>query len=161
VFYALSTALDQGSFGNVSFCKHFFKRLLLFKRTMSVSLHRLIRASMGSFPTAFAAPSRNREYPDTFLHSVEVVTCTHERSMPCCTTEPRASSTLPWCGAQSMIQANHCSSPRPADPPFCKSIHLLYYICRPIGALVLPLHTMDDPIGRPARTPVPAPMEYG
>jgi hypothetical protein len=49
----------------------------------------------------------------------------------------------------------------PADPPFCKSIHLLYHICRLIGALVLPLYTMDDPIGRPARTPVPAPMQYG
>jgi hypothetical protein len=32
---------------------------------------------MGSFPAAFVAPSRNREYPETFLHSAEVVTCTH------------------------------------------------------------------------------------
>jgi hypothetical protein len=68
------------------FRKHFFKRLLLFRRTVSVSLHRLIRASMGSFPVVFAAPSQNREYPDTFLHSVEVVTCTHKRSKPCYTT---------------------------------------------------------------------------
>jgi hypothetical protein len=37
---------------------------------------------MGSFPAAFVAPSRIREYLDTFLHSVEVVTCTHKRSKP-------------------------------------------------------------------------------
>jgi hypothetical protein len=53
---------------------------------MSVSLHRLIRASMGSFPVEFAAPSQNGEYPDTFLHSAEVVTYTHKRSKPCYTT---------------------------------------------------------------------------
>jgi hypothetical protein len=56
------------------------------QKTMSVNLHRLIRASMGSFPAAFVAPSRNREYPDTFVHSAEVVTCTHKRSTPCGTT---------------------------------------------------------------------------
>jgi hypothetical protein len=61
--------------------------LLLFRRTMSVSLHRLIRDSMGSFPAAFVAPFRNREYLDTFLHSAEVVTCTHKRSKPWCTSE--------------------------------------------------------------------------
>jgi hypothetical protein len=83
---------------------------------MSVSLPRLIRASMGSFPAMFAAPSQNREYPDTFLHSVEVVTCTYKRSNPCCTTGRSFSSTLPWCGTQSMIQANHCSFPRPCIP---------------------------------------------
>jgi hypothetical protein len=41
-----------------------------------------------------------------------VVTCTHKISKPCCTFESRASSILPWYGAQSMIQANHCPSLR-------------------------------------------------
>jgi hypothetical protein len=38
---------------------------------MSVSLHRLIKASMGSFPAVFVAPSRNREYLDTFLYTLQ------------------------------------------------------------------------------------------
>jgi hypothetical protein len=80
---------------------------------MSVSLHRLIRALMGFFPAAFVAPSRNKEYLDTFLHSTEVVTCTHERSKPCCTTVP---SILLLYGTQLMIQANHCPPPRPRIP---------------------------------------------
>jgi hypothetical protein len=122
VFYALATALDSRVIRPCRFRKHFFKRLLLFRRTMSVSLCRLIRASMGSFPAALVAPSRNREYPDTFLHSAEVVTCTHKRSTPCCTTGRSFPSTLPWCGAQSMIQANHCSFPRPRIPTLLKGI---------------------------------------
>jgi hypothetical protein len=77
VFDALATTVDLKVLGQI---------LILFKRTMSVSLHRLIRASMGSFPAMFVDPSRNREYLDTFLHSVEVVTYTHERSKLCCTT---------------------------------------------------------------------------
>jgi hypothetical protein len=112
--------------------------LLLFRRTISVSLHRLISASMGSFPAVFATPSRNREYPDTFLHSAEVVTCTHRRSTPCYTIEPRASCTLPWCEAQSMIRANHCSLPWPCIPTllrlqlrFATLAGLLFGSCRP------------------------------
>jgi hypothetical protein len=66
---------------------------------------------MGSFPAAFVAPSRNREYLDTFLHSAEVVTCTHRRSTPCYTTGHTFSSILPWYGAQSIILANHCPPP--------------------------------------------------
>jgi hypothetical protein len=50
------------------------------------------------------------------LHSAEVVTCTHKRSKPCCTTGRTFSSILPWYGAQLMIQANQCSSPRPCIP---------------------------------------------
>jgi hypothetical protein len=83
---------------------------------MSVSLHRLIRASMGSFPAAFVAPSQNREYLNTFLHSAEVVSCTHERSKPCCITGHTFQSILLLYGAQSMIQANHCPPPRPRIP---------------------------------------------
>jgi hypothetical protein len=98
---------------------------------MSVSLHKLIRASMGSFPPAFTTPSQNREYPDTFLHSAEVVTCAHKRSKPCCTSESRASSILPWYEAQSMIQANHCSSPPqpcgdPGLPPGIPVMHTIH-----------------------------------
>jgi hypothetical protein len=89
------------------------------QKTMSVSLHRLTRASMGSFPAVFVAPSRNREYLDTFLHSAEVVTCTHKRSKPCCMIGRTFPSILPWYGVQSMIQANHCPPPRPRIPTIC------------------------------------------
>jgi hypothetical protein len=116
---------SKESFGNASFCKDFFKRLLLFWRTRSVSLHRLIRALMCSFPAAFVAPSRNKGYPDTFFHSPELVTYTHKRSKPCCTSEQLALSTLPWCGAQLMIQANHCPSPWPCIPTHCHNISSL------------------------------------
>jgi hypothetical protein len=105
---------------------------------MSVSLHKLIRASMGSFLTVFAAPSRNMEYPDTFLHYAEVVTCTYKRSKLCCTSESWASSIFPWYGAQSMIQANHCSFPWPYIPTllwlqlwFSTLAGLLFGSCRP------------------------------
>jgi hypothetical protein len=83
---------------------------------MLVSLHRLIRASMGSFPAALVAPSLNTEYLDTFLHFVEVVTCTHKRSKCCCTTRCTFPSILPWYGSQSVIQANHGPPPRPRIP---------------------------------------------
>jgi hypothetical protein len=105
---------------------------------MFVSLCRLIRASMGSFPAVFAAPSRNKEYPDTFLQSAEVVACTHKRSTPCCTTRRSFPSTLPWCGAQSMIQANHYSFPWPRIPTLLQlqlwlATHtgILFGSCRP------------------------------
>jgi hypothetical protein len=83
---------------------------------MFVSLHRLIRASIGSFLAAFVAPSRNREYLDTFLYSAEVVTCTHKRSKLCCTTGHTFLSILLLYGAQSMIQANHCPPLQPRVP---------------------------------------------
>jgi hypothetical protein len=55
---------------------------------MSVSLHRLIRASMGSFPAMFVAPSRNMEYLDTFctlcrgghLYPQEINTLLHNQA---------------------------------------------------------------------------------
>jgi hypothetical protein len=77
---------------------------------MSASLHRLIRASMGSFPAAFVAPSRNREYLDTSLHSEEVVTCTHKRSMLCCTTGRTFPSILLLYGAHSCDPSQSLSS---------------------------------------------------
>jgi hypothetical protein len=83
---------------------------------MPVSLHRLTQASMGSFLVAFIALSQNREYLDTSLHSIEVVTYTHKRSKPCYTTGRTFPSILPWYGAQSMIQLNHCPPPRPRIP---------------------------------------------
>jgi hypothetical protein len=36
----------------------------------------------------------------------------------CCTTGRSFPSTLPWCGAQSMIQANHCAFP--PSPYICR-----------------------------------------
>jgi hypothetical protein len=77
---------------------------------MSISLHRLIRASMGSFPAAFVAPSRNREYLDTLLHSAEVVTCTHKRPKPCYTTGRTFPSILLLYGAQSCDPSQSLSS---------------------------------------------------
>jgi hypothetical protein len=111
VFDALATTVDSKVLSQLQFSKSFLQRLILFKRTMSVSLHRLIRASMGSFPAVFVAPSRNREYLDTFLHSVEVVTCTHKRSKLYCTTGRTFTSILLLYGAQSTIQTNHCPPP--------------------------------------------------
>jgi hypothetical protein len=95
--------------------------LLLFRRTMSVSLHRLIRASMDSFPTVFAAPSWSREYPDTFLHSAEVVTCTHKRSMPCCTSEFDARPHFLCVGPSQWSEPITVPSRDLAYPPFCGS----------------------------------------
>jgi hypothetical protein len=77
---------------------------------MSTSLYRLIRASMGSFPATFVAPSRNREYLDTFIHSAEVVTCTHKRLMLCCTTGRTFPSILLLYGAQSCDPSQSLSS---------------------------------------------------
>jgi hypothetical protein len=79
VFDALATTVDSKSpRSNVVFII-ISSKVGFMQKTMPVSLHRLIRASMGSFPAAFVAPSRNREYPDTFVYSAEVVTCTHKR----------------------------------------------------------------------------------
>jgi hypothetical protein len=88
---------------------------------MSVSLRGLIRASMGSFPAVFAAPSRNREYLDTFLHSMEVVTCTHKRSKPCCTSEFDARPHFLCVGPGQWSEPITVPSRDRAYPPFCGS----------------------------------------
>jgi hypothetical protein len=116
LFDALSTTIDSQFLGQMQVFIIISSKVDFIRKTMSVSLHRLIRASMGSFPAVFVAPSRNREYPDTFLHSAEVVTCTHKRSKPCCTTGRTFPSILLLYGAQSMVQANHCPPPRPRIP---------------------------------------------
>jgi hypothetical protein len=127
--------------------------LLLFRRTMSVSLHRLIRASMGSFPAAFASPSRNREYLDTFctlcrgghLYPWEINTLLHNRAyFPVHTSFCMGPS---WWSKPITVLLRD-----PADPPFCKSI-LPYTHMQTNWRTGPPLYTMEDPIGRPIRTP--------
>jgi hypothetical protein len=86
---------------------------------MSVSLHRLIRASMGSFPAAFVVPSWNKEYPDTFLHSAEVVACTHKRSKPCCTSELHARPHFLCVGPSRWSKPITVLLRDPAYPSFC------------------------------------------
>jgi hypothetical protein len=86
VFDALAMTVDSRVLGQMQVSVTISSKVDFIQKTMPVSLHRLIRASMGSFPATSIAPSQNREYPDTFVHSVEVVTCTHKRSKPCCTT---------------------------------------------------------------------------
>jgi hypothetical protein len=66
VFDALATTIDEKVLGQMQFFVSISSKIGFIQRTMSVSLHRLIRASMGSFPAVFVAPSRNREYLDTF-----------------------------------------------------------------------------------------------
>jgi hypothetical protein len=73
-----------------------------------------------------------------FVHSAEVVTCTHRRSTPCCTIGRTFPSILPWYVAQSMIRANHCSFPRPCIPTllqlqlwFATHAGLLFGSCQP------------------------------
>jgi hypothetical protein len=66
VFDALATTIDLKVSGQMQFFVSISSKIDFIQRTMSVSLHRLIRASMGSFPAVFVAPSRNREYLDTF-----------------------------------------------------------------------------------------------
>jgi hypothetical protein len=85
-FDALATTVDLQVLGQMQVFIIISSKVDFIWKTMFVSLHRLIRALMGSFPAAFIAPSRNREYPDTFIHSPEVVTYTHKRSKPCYTT---------------------------------------------------------------------------
>jgi hypothetical protein len=103
VFDALAKTVDLKVLGQMQVFVTISSKVDFIQKTMSASLHRLIRASMGSFPAAFVAPFQNREYLDTFLHSAEVVTCTHKRSKPSCTTGRTFPSILPWYGAQSMI----------------------------------------------------------
>jgi hypothetical protein len=66
VFDALATTIDLKVLGQMQFFVSISSKIDFIQRTMSVSLHRLISASMGSFPALFVAPSRNREYLDTF-----------------------------------------------------------------------------------------------
>jgi hypothetical protein len=114
VFDALATTVDLKVLGQMQVFVTISSKVDFIQKTMFVSLHRLIRASMGSFPVVFEAPSQNREYLDNFLHSAEVVTCTHKRSKPCCTTGRTFLSILPWHGALS-------SSATPHTHPFCSS----------------------------------------
>jgi hypothetical protein len=46
----------------------------------------------------------NMSHPFTLYRGVSF----QKRSKPCCITGHTFPSTLPWCGAQSLIQANHC-----------------------------------------------------
>jgi hypothetical protein len=66
VFDALATTIDLKVLGQMQFFVSISSKIDFIQRTMSVSLHRLIRALMGSFPAVFVAPSRNREYLDPF-----------------------------------------------------------------------------------------------
>jgi hypothetical protein len=66
VFDALATTIDLKILGQMQFFVSISTKIDFIQRTMSVSLNRLIRASMGSFPALFVAPSPNREYLDTF-----------------------------------------------------------------------------------------------
>ncbi|KAK1603751.1 hypothetical protein QYE76_027424 [Lolium multiflorum] len=54
----------------IGFDKHFFKRLLLFQRAMSVGLHRFTRTSWSSFPAAFAFLIPN-EVTVTILYTLQ------------------------------------------------------------------------------------------
>jgi hypothetical protein len=111
--------------------------LLLFKRTMSVSLYRLIRASMGSFPATFVASSRNREYLDTFcilcrgghLYPWEINTLLHNRAYFSVHTS------FVWGPIDDPSQSPFFSA-TPQTHPFVSPFPL-YLICRLIGALVL------------------------
>jgi hypothetical protein len=59
----------------------------------------------------------NMSHPFTLYRGVSF----QKRSKHCCTTESRASSTLPWCGAQSLIQAiRHPSSHNACPPQLCQ-----------------------------------------
>jgi hypothetical protein len=66
VFDALATTVDLKVLGQMQVFVIISSKIGFIGKTMLVSLHRLIRASMGSFPAVFVAPSQNREYLDTF-----------------------------------------------------------------------------------------------
>jgi hypothetical protein len=55
----------------------------------------------------------NISHPFTLCRGVSI----QKRSKPCCTTGQSFPSTLPWCGAQSLIQAIHRPSSHNACPP--------------------------------------------
>jgi hypothetical protein len=76
---------------------------------------------MGSFPAMFTASSRSREYPDTFLHSAEVVTCTHKRLILCCTSESWARPHFLGMGPSRWSDPITVPSRECAYPPFCGS----------------------------------------
>jgi hypothetical protein len=120
---------------------------------MPVSLHKLIRDLMGSFPAMFIAPSQNREYPDTFLHSVEVVTCTHKRSKPCCTSELLAHPHFSCVGPSRWSKPITVLLRNPADTPFCKSTRTYTTYVDRLPHRSAPLH-YGSTIGRPFWTPL-------
>jgi hypothetical protein len=68
VFDALATTVVSRFLGQMQVFVTISSKADFIQKAMPVSLHRLTRASMGSFPAMFIAPSQNREYPDTFLH---------------------------------------------------------------------------------------------
>jgi hypothetical protein len=121
---------------------------------------------MGSFPATFVAPSRNREYLNTFLHSAEVVTCTHKRSKPCCTTGRTFLPILLLYGAQSCDPRQSLSSSvtphtHPLVVPTSKTIHAgrLRIVVGPTS--IDTIHTGRLPAGsfRP-RFNLPTPVFY-
>jgi hypothetical protein len=111
---------------------------------MPVSLHRLTRAFMGSFTAMFVAPSRNREYPNMFLHYGEVVTCTHKRSKPCGTSELHARPHFLFMGHNRWSKPITILVCKPTYPPFSKSA-LSLSIGRPIQTQSSH-YTIDSPI---------------
>jgi hypothetical protein len=128
VFDALATTVDLQVLGQMQVFIIISLKVDFIRKTMYVSLHMLIRASIGSFPAAFVALSRNREYPDTFLHSAEVITCTYKRSKPCCTTGRTFPSILPWYGAQfcdpsESLSFSATSHTHPFVVPTLETIH--------------------------------------
>jgi hypothetical protein len=88
---------------------------------------------MCSFSAMFIAPSWNREYPDTFLHSAEVVTCTHKRSRLCCTSEFDARPHFLCVGPSQWSEPITVPSCDRAYPPFCGSN---------FGLLPLPVYSL-------------------
>jgi hypothetical protein len=66
VFDALATTVDSKVLGQMQVFVIISSKIDFIQKTMFISLHRLIRALMGSFPAAFVAPSWNREYLNTF-----------------------------------------------------------------------------------------------
>jgi hypothetical protein len=57
VFDALATTVDSGVLGQMQVFVNISSKVDFIQKTIPVSLHRLTRASMGSFPAAFVAPS--------------------------------------------------------------------------------------------------------
>jgi hypothetical protein len=55
----------------------------------------------------------NMSYPFTLCRGVSF----QKKSKPCCTTGRSFPSTVPWCGAQPLIQAVYRTSPHNACPP--------------------------------------------
>jgi hypothetical protein len=58
VFDALATTVDSRVLGQMQVFVTISSKVDFIQKTMPVSLHRLIRATMGSFPTAFVVLPR-------------------------------------------------------------------------------------------------------